>query len=119
MLMKAGERYALIVQDFILHGALSVSPSAGSKVVSFMNGADGNPWTWVMGEHPDDKSIEQILEDEAMEKAQILAEQEAEKLRYIELGIYRQVAWVAYNLQDLHTGNMLKACSHGNFGFRM
>ena len=34
-----------------------------------------------MGEHPDDKTIEQILEEEAQEKARILAEQEAEALR--------------------------------------
>lgn len=51
------------------------------KSVSFMQGADGEPWVWVMGEHADDKSIEQILKEEAMEKARKLAEKEAEELR--------------------------------------
>ena len=46
-----------------------------------MNGSDGNPWVWVMGEHADDKTIEEILEEEVLEKAHVLAEQEAEKLR--------------------------------------
>lgn len=38
--------------------------------------AEGDPWTWVMGEHSDDKSIEQILEEEAREAARQLAEKE-------------------------------------------
>lgn len=49
--------------------------------VKFLMGLDGEPWTWVMGEHPDDKSIEQILEDEAREKARKIAEKEAQELR--------------------------------------
>lgn len=50
--------------------------------VTFLKGSDGEPWTWVMGEHPDDKSIEQILEEEAREKARKLAEKEAKEFRY-------------------------------------
>ena len=46
-----------------------------------MTGSDGNEWVWVMGEHKDDKSIEQILEEEAQEKARLAAEREAEELR--------------------------------------
>lgn len=38
-----------------------------------MSGADGNPWTWVMGEHCDDKSIEEILEAEAHLQANNMA----------------------------------------------
>ena len=34
-----------------------------------------------MGEHKDDKSLEQILEEEAQENARLLAEREAEALR--------------------------------------
>ncbi|KAK6628291.1 hypothetical protein RUM43_002103 [Polyplax serrata] len=49
--------------------------------VKFLEGSDGEPWTWVMGEHPDDKSIEQILEEEAREKARKLAEKEAKEFR--------------------------------------
>lgn len=49
--------------------------------MDFLTAQDGNPWVWVMGEHPDDKSIEQILEEEQQEKARLLAEQEAEELR--------------------------------------
>ncbi|XP_049774429.1 SH2 domain-containing protein 4B-like isoform X2 [Schistocerca cancellata] len=51
------------------------------KKVDFLLGADGEPWVWVMGEHPDDPSIEEILEREAREKARQQAEKEAEQLR--------------------------------------
>lgn len=36
---------------------------------------------WVMGEHPDDKSIETILAEEAREKAIAQARQEVQQLR--------------------------------------
>jgi len=49
--------------------------------VSFLEGRDGRPWTWVMGEHENDKTIEQILEEEAQEIARRQAELEAEQLR--------------------------------------
>ncbi|XP_018323856.1 SH2 domain-containing protein 4A [Agrilus planipennis] len=52
-----------------------------SKSVSFMHGADGEPWVWVMGEHENDKSIDEILREEAIEKARQLAEQETVELR--------------------------------------
>lgn len=51
------------------------------RKVKFLLGADGEPWTWVMGDHPSDRTIEQILEDEAREKARKLAEQETQELR--------------------------------------
>lgn len=51
------------------------------KQVDFLMGSDGEPWVWVMGEHPDDLSIEEILEQEAREKARRQAEKEAEQLR--------------------------------------
>lgn len=53
----------------------------GGKNVQFLMGNDGDPWVWVMGEHPDDKSIEEILEEEAKEAARNQAEKEAEQLR--------------------------------------
>lgn len=49
--------------------------------VEFLLGSDGEPWVWVMGEHENDKSIEQILGDEAQRKARELAEQETKELR--------------------------------------
>lgn len=52
-----------------------------NKSVSFLKGIDGEPWVWVMGEHEDDKSIEEILKEEAIEKARKIAEKEAEELR--------------------------------------
>lgn len=52
-----------------------------SKNVDFLLGEDGEPWVWVMGEHPDDKSIDEILEEEAREAARKLAEKEAQSLR--------------------------------------
>jgi SH2 domain-containing protein 4A len=48
-----------------------------------MMDANGNPWTWVMGEHKDDKTIEQIIEEEARESARLQAEQETEHLRSV------------------------------------
>ncbi|ELU10034.1 hypothetical protein CAPTEDRAFT_103580 [Capitella teleta] len=53
------------------------------KKVDFLLGDDGEPWTWLMGEHPDDKSIEEILEEEQQKEAAKLAEQEAEQLRLL------------------------------------
>ena len=53
----------------------------GKKTVNFLTGNDGNEWVWVMGEHKNDKSIEQILEEEAQAKALLEAEREAEELR--------------------------------------
>lgn len=53
--------------------------------MDFLLDAEGDPWTWVMGEHEDDKSIETILEEEAREAARQLAEKEAHNLRYDKL----------------------------------
>lgn len=44
--------------------------------------ASGEPWTWIMGEHKDDKTIEQIIEEEARESARIQAGRETEQLRF-------------------------------------
>ncbi|XP_026472658.1 SH2 domain-containing protein 4A-like [Ctenocephalides felis] len=57
-------------------------PSKRGKNVSFLKGEDGEPWVWVMGEHPNDPSIEEILEAEARETARRQAEQEAQQLRH-------------------------------------
>lgn len=58
-----------------------IPPKPGSKRVTFMLGKDGNPWTWIMGEHSDDKSIDVILDNEARKEALLQAEKEAEVLR--------------------------------------
>lgn len=55
---------------------------SGAKKVDFLQGADGCEWVWVMGEHKNDLSIEEILEREAQEKALKQAEKEALELRY-------------------------------------
>lgn len=52
-----------------------------TKKVDFLMGEDDEPWVWVMGEHPNDKTIEQILDAEAQEKARELAVIEAKELR--------------------------------------
>lgn len=51
------------------------------KKVNFLLGTDGEPWVWVMGEHKDDRTIEEILRKEASKEARKLAEKETEKLR--------------------------------------
>ena len=48
--------------------------------VGWLLGDDGAPWTWVMGDHRDDRTISQILEDESQRKAMELALEEAAKL---------------------------------------
>lgn len=49
--------------------------------IQFLTGADGEPWVWVMGEHENDRSIEEILADEAKLRARKLAEIETKELR--------------------------------------
>lgn len=51
--------------------------------MEFLIDAEGDPWTWVMGEHSEDRTIEQILEEEEREAARQLAEQEAQQLRLV------------------------------------
>lgn len=58
------------------------SSTVSKKRVEFLLDEQGDPWTWVMGEHSGDKSIEQILEEETREAARRLAEKEAQTLRY-------------------------------------
>ncbi len=54
---------------------------SNKRSVSFRTGEDGDVWVWVMGEHPDDKTIEEILADEAKREARELAEIETKELR--------------------------------------
>lgn len=51
------------------------------KKVDFLLGKDGSEWVWVMGEHKNDLSIDEILEQEGQKKALALAEKETEALR--------------------------------------
>ncbi|XP_050677202.1 SH2 domain-containing protein 4B-like [Leptidea sinapis] len=51
------------------------------KHVQFLQGEDGEPWVWVMGEHPDDESVESILAEEARQRALAQARQEVHQLR--------------------------------------
>ncbi|CAN7994304.1 unnamed protein product [Ixodes hexagonus] len=58
-----------------------LSRKPGCKRVDFLLGDDGEPWTWVMGEHPEDPSIEEIVERETKDRARRLAASEALELR--------------------------------------
>lgn len=51
------------------------------KSVNFLKTDNGDDWVWVMGEHEDDISIEEILAIEAKLKAKKLAEIETSELR--------------------------------------
>nr|CAD7569745.1 unnamed protein product [Timema californicum] len=57
----------------------------GNKQVEFLLSSNGDPWVWVMGEHPDDRTIEEILEQEAREKARKQAEKEIRRSMEAEL----------------------------------
>lgn len=59
----------------------TLSKKPGCKRVDFLLGDDGEPWTWVMGEHPEDPSIEEIVERETKDRARRLAANEALQLR--------------------------------------
>nr|CAD7589130.1 unnamed protein product [Timema genevievae] len=56
-----------------------------NKQVEFLLSSNGEPWVWVMGEHPDDRTIEEILEQEAREKARKQAEKEIRRSMEAEL----------------------------------
>lgn len=60
---------------------LATKKKESSKRVDFLMGEDDEPWVWVMGEHSNDKTIEQILDEETKEKARELAVIEAKELR--------------------------------------
>lgn len=51
------------------------------RAVRFLQGEDGEPWVWVMGEHLNDRSIDEILADEAKQRARELAEIETKEFR--------------------------------------
>ncbi|WKY04873.1 hypothetical protein Q1695_005685 [Nippostrongylus brasiliensis] len=42
---------------------------SNKRGIRWLTGADGEVWVWVMGDHPLDKSIEEILEEEARQEA--------------------------------------------------
>lgn len=58
-----------------------LNKKSDKRSVSFRTGDDGDVWVWVMGEHPDDKTIEEILADEAKREARELAEIETKEFR--------------------------------------
>ncbi|KAH7725974.1 SH2 domain containing protein [Aphelenchoides avenae] len=51
-------------------------PRSNGPRIQWLTGRDGEVWVWVMGEHPDDKPIERIIEDEAKKMAREIAENE-------------------------------------------
>lgn len=77
----------------------------GKKNVQWMLDANGEPWTWIMGEHKDDKTIEQIVEEEAREAARVQAEHETEQLRFVHR---RNFNFLKVEIVHLKTCSMLK-----------
>lgn len=49
--------------------------------MEFLQGQDGQEWVWVMGDHANDKPIQQLLDEEAQVKALQQAEKEAQEMR--------------------------------------
>lgn len=64
-----------------LEAAAATKGFERTVTVQWRHGADGEPWIWVMGEHENDRSIEEILADEAKQRARQLAEIETKELR--------------------------------------
>lgn len=46
-----------------------------------MKASDGDDWVWVMGDHPEDKSYDQICDGIMAQRAALQAQKEAEELR--------------------------------------
>ena len=59
-------------------------PKKTKRGIQWRTGRDDEVWVWVMGEHPDDPSIEQIIEEENQRRAREIAENEARKARGLE-----------------------------------
>jgi len=59
-------------------------PKKAKKGIKWLTGRDKEVWVWVMGEHPDDPSIEQIIEEENQRRAREIAETEARRARELE-----------------------------------
>jgi len=55
---------------------LSAATAIERRSVDFLTTKEGAIWTWVMGEHPADRTVEQIIEVEAQAQALRLAEAE-------------------------------------------
>ncbi|XP_059608626.1 SH2 domain-containing protein 4A-like [Phlebotomus argentipes] len=73
------------------------------KTVTFLMGEDGDPWVWVMGEHPNDKTIDEILAEEAQLRARELAEQETQELRKsveVKLSDIMELDQISHKLED-------------------
>ncbi|XP_070544779.1 SH2 domain-containing protein 4B-like [Ptychodera flava] len=51
------------------------------KRVQIALGTDGEPWTWVMGDHKDDKSYDQLIDEVQLERARKLAAAEEAEQR--------------------------------------
>lgn len=83
-----------------------ICTSRNSKKVSFLKGTDGEPWVWVMGEHKDDKTIEEIMKEEAIEKARELAEKEQQELR--KMTTFSDYIDLSPKIEDLQLSPKLK-----------
>jgi len=76
--------------------------------VSFMTGEDGEPWVWVMGEHANDKTIEQILAEEAQQRARQLAELETKELRKsVEAGFTEIIEYEPDNKKKINNDDVV------------
>uniref|UniRef100_A0A8W8N2G8 Uncharacterized protein n=1 Tax=Magallana gigas TaxID=29159 RepID=A0A8W8N2G8_MAGGI len=56
-------------------------PKKGRKNVDFLLGKNSKEWVWVMGEHKNDKSIDEMIELEIQESALKEAERKIEEIR--------------------------------------
>ncbi|MGH0154031.1 UNVERIFIED_CONTAM: hypothetical protein FKN15_059867 [Acipenser sinensis] len=57
------------------------SKKANEKSVKWLLGSDSDVWVWVMGEHLQDKTYDQICDDIMAERARQQAQREAEEIR--------------------------------------
>lgn len=72
-----------------------------SRGVQWLTGVDGEVWVWVMGEHKDDLSLEEMIEKRALEEARELAEKEM--LESIQLAGFDNESQDMYPSEDENT----------------
>ncbi|PIC35867.1 hypothetical protein B9Z55_015083 [Caenorhabditis nigoni] len=67
-------KWEMAEAEFERTGPLNRKPKR--KGLRWLTGVDGEVWVWVMGDHAQDKTIDEILEEESREKAHALAMRE-------------------------------------------
>uniref|UniRef100_A0A0N5AC58 SH2 domain-containing protein n=1 Tax=Syphacia muris TaxID=451379 RepID=A0A0N5AC58_9BILA len=70
------KRWKAYEEEYERQNPVPKKRSDNSRGVQWLTGSDGEVWGWVMGEHKDDLSVEELIEKQELEQARQLAERE-------------------------------------------